>query len=128
MRKYIEVSPELKKQIHQKYGLARMSLWRILNYVSNSSQAKEIRLFAINNGARLMEENFIPNCKTEHTPTEMIQSFPGGIRVVISKVQNRGEILKGDEVVEKIEDLRLCQWGTILFRAQQMSAETYNVN
>lgn len=105
-----------------------MSLWRILNYVSNSNRAKEIRQFAINNGGLLMEEDFIPNCKTEHTPTEIIQSFPGGISVVLSKVQNCGEIRKEGETVEKLEDLRLSQWGTILYRAQQMSIEAYNAN
>lgn len=128
MRRYIKVSPALRDQLCEKFGLTKMGIWKILNYVSNSSRSKDVRKYAIENGGWLMEEDFTPNCKTEHTPTEMIQSFPGGVSVVISKVQNKGEIRKGDEIIEKIEDLRLSQWGTILFRAQQMSTEMYNAN
>lgn len=128
MRRYIKISQDLRAQLYKEYGLTKMGLWKILNYISNSSRAKEIRQFAINNGGLLMEEDFIPNCKTEHTPTEIIQSFPGGISVVISKVQNCGEIRREGETVEKLEDLRLSQWGTILYRAQQMSIESYNAN
>jgi len=126
MRRYIKVSPTLRDQLCEKFGLTKMGIWKILNYVSNSSRSKDVRKYAIDNGGWLMEEDFIPNCKTEHTPTEVIQSFPGGVSVVISKIQNKGEIRKGDEIIEKIEDLRLSQWGTILFRAQQMSTEMYN--
>ena len=70
-------------------------------------------------GGRYVEEDFIPNCRTEHQNGSIIQTFAGGVQVVTDTDSIR--ILVGGSVVDRYKDVTVESWGNILARAQEIS-------
>ena len=121
MRTFIEVPSSLRKEIMAKFNRSKPIVWRALNYVTNNRRAKEIRAYALSHGGSIVEKDFLPNCRTEHTDREMIQTFSGGIQVRISKVKDDVRLLEDGKILEHYGDMTLQAWGALLFHAQRLS-------
>lgn len=121
MRTYIKVSDSLRNKIVQKFNVSRVSVWSALNYLTHSKLSDDVRRFALENGGSIAEENFMPNCRTEHTADEIIQTFAGGIQVRISKVNSEVSMLEDGIEIEHYEDMTIQAWGNLLYHAQSLS-------
>ena len=119
MRTYIEISPEIRSTLKGKYGRTSKSIWEALTFVTNSNVAKDIRTEAMRLGGRLVEENFLPNCRTEHSNGSIIQTFAGGVKVVTGN--GTTQILVEDTVIAKYKDVTIESWGNVLAMAQEIS-------
>jgi len=123
MRTYIKVSDPLRRDLINKFKVTRASVWAALNYITRGGRGPAIRQYALEHGGAITEEDFIPNCRTEHTGDEMIQTFPGGIQVRISKVDSGAKILKEGKVTERYDAVTLQGWSNLLSHAQELSAK-----
>ena len=103
--------------------MTRTSVWAALNYITRGGNGPSIRRYALEHGGAIVEENFIPNCRTEHTQQEMIQTFPAGIQVRISKVDSSAVIYLDGKELERHDELTLRAWGNLLYHAQELSEE-----
>ncbi len=121
MRTFIEVPGSLRKEIMDKFDRSQTIVWRALNYVTDNKRAKEIRAYALEHGGAIIEKDFIPNCRTEHTQEEMIQIFPGGIQVRLAKTNGEVRLLQDDILKERFENITLRGWGNLLYQAQGLS-------
>ncbi|MGN1155262.1 MAG: hypothetical protein ACI4TK_03725 [Agathobacter sp.] len=63
----------------------------------------------------------MPNCRTEHTDDEIIQTFAGGIKVRMSKVNSEVTLFQDDKEIEHYEGMTLQAWGNLLYHAQTLS-------
>lgn len=123
MRTYIRVSDSLRRELVDRFEVSRTSIWSALNYLTNGDRPEAIRQYALSHGGSIEEQNFIPNCRTEHTQDEIIQTFAGGVQVRISRKDGAVALMNGDKVLEKYEPMPLQAWGNILHRAQELSEE-----
>lgn len=121
MRTFIDVPSSLRKEIMTRFNRSKPIVWRALNYVTDNKRAKEIRAYALEHGGAIIEKDFIPNCRTEHTQEEMIQSFAGGIQVRISKVKDDVRLLQDGKVLERYGKMTMQAWGILLYHAQWLS-------
>lgn len=126
MRRFIKVEPELRDKISAEYHVSRMQVWRALNFLRNSDQAKDIRQFALAAGGQYVQENFVPNCQTEHTGEAVIQTFPCGVVVKVSKIDSSAELLVDDQLKENYTDITISSWGNLLAHAQELSLSRVN--
>lgn len=123
MRTFIKVSDPLRRELIDKFKVTRTSVWAALNYITRGGNGPSIRRYALEHGGAIVEENFIPNCRTEHTQQEMIQTFPAGIQVRISKVDSSAVIYLDGKELERHDELTLMAWGNLLYHAQELSEE-----
>ena len=110
-------------ELAEKFKLSKVSVWSALNYLTNSERAKAIRNYALDHGGALVDQDFIPNCRTEHTQDEMISTFAGGVQVRLSKIDSSARILVDDVVQETYEDVYLYGYGNLLYHAQELSEQ-----
>lgn len=123
MRTYIKVSDPLRRDLCVRFKVTRATVWSALNYITRGGRSPYIRQYALEHGGAIVEDDFIPNCRTEHTGDEMIQTFPGGIQVRISKVDSGAQILKEGKVTERYDAVTLQGWSNLLSHAQDLSAK-----
>ncbi len=121
MKKEIKVSPAIRDQIAEKYGISIQAIWNALNFVSRGARPDNIRKDALAMGGRYIEENFIPTCTCQHTENGIIQTFAAG--VVLTITQGDAVITKNDEVVARYDQIDVAGWGAICAQAQRL-AET----
>ncbi|MGM9739833.1 MAG: hypothetical protein ACI3ZP_04440 [Candidatus Cryptobacteroides sp.] len=121
MRTYIKVSDSLRNKLAQHFRISRVSVWSALNYLTHSKLSDEVRRYALENGGSIEEEDFMPNCRTEHTDDEIIQTFAGGIKVRMSKVNSAVTLFQDDKEMEHYEGMTLQAWGNLLYHAQTLS-------
>ena len=119
MRKYITISPETRKLLIEKYKISDVSIWKALCFITKNKRSQEIRQDALAMGGRYLEEDFVPNCRTEHRDGTIIQTFAGEVQVIIEGGITR--ILVGGTVVEKYKDVTIESWGNVLAKAQEIS-------
>lgn len=123
MRIHIKVADNLRVELIEKFKLSKVSVWSALNYLTNSERAKLVRSYALAHGGSIVEQDFTPNCRTEHTADEMIQTFPGGIQVRVSRKGSDAKIFRDDVEIESYEGMTLQGWGSLLYHAQKLSEE-----
>ncbi len=121
MRTYIRVPDALRKELISRFGVSRPTVWSALNYVTRSDLAEAIRQYALERGGAIEEQNFIPNCRTEHTDGEIIQTFAGGVQVRMDRRSGDVRLMQGGKAVESYGAVTLQAWGNILHKAQAMS-------
>lgn len=121
MKKEIKVSPAVRDQIAEKYGISIQAIWNALNFVSRGVRPDNIRKDALAMGGRYIEENFIPTCTCQHTENGIIQTFAAG--VVLTITQGDAVITKNDEEVARYDQIDVAGWGAICAQAQRL-AET----
>lgn len=64
-------------------------------------------------------QGFIPNCETEHTSTEMLQTFPGGkVRMNYDKTTGTATAYVDGRPIGTWKDLTIRTWGDILYTLQ----------
>ena len=126
MRTYIRISEPLREELIEQFQTNRTSVYRALNYMSNSARSEAIRRFALGNGGYEVSENFTPACSTEHSHGAMTHKFANGISVFINLTNSHAEIRRNDEVIREEEHLTLQGWGNLLYDAQMISAQAVN--
>lgn len=119
MRHYIKCTTEQRRQLLAKYNINRQVLWEALCFITKSARAQKIREDALEMGGRYIEEDFIPNCRTEYKSGVIIQTFAGDVNVITTS--GFMEILVEGEVVASFEDVTIATWGNVLARAQEIS-------
>ena len=121
MRTFIQVSGQLRQTIVEEFSVSRKSVWDALNFMSNSERARKIRSYALAHGGSTHEENFYPNCRTDHTVDAMIQRFPGGIEVRVSKTGKGVDLIENGEITEHYDNLPIQGWSSLVHHAQVLS-------
>ena len=115
------MSDKNRRELTEKFQVSRKTVWCALNYITNSDLAKEIRTWALQHGGRVEEEDFLPNCRTEHTEDAVIQTFAGGVQVRISKRNSGVDLLEDGQVSEHYDNVTIQAWGNLLHHAQLTS-------
>lgn len=121
MKKSIRVSPAVRDQIAEKYGVSIQAVWNALSFISRGTRPDNIRRDALAMGGRYIEENFIPTCTCTHTENGIIQQFASG--VVLTITRGDAVITKNDRVIVRYEQIDSAEWGAICEQAQRL-AET----
>ena len=121
MKTFIQVSSELRRAIAEEFRIPRKAVWESLHFLSNSERARKIRSYALAHGGSIQEEDFMPNCRTEHTVDAMIQRFPGGIEVRVSKTGKGVDLIENGEITDHYDDLPIQGWGSLIHHAQILS-------
>lgn len=119
MKKYITISPEIRKHLVEKYKISDVSIWKALCFITKNKRSQEIRQEALTMGGRYLEEDFVPNCRTEHRDGTIIQTFAGGVQVSIDAGSTK--IIVDESIVESFKDVTIESWGNVLSRAQEIS-------
>lgn len=123
MRIHIKVADNLRVELIEKFKLSKVSVWSALNYLTNSERAKSVRAYALAHGGSIVDQDFIPNCRTEHTKDEMIHTFAAGVQVIISKKNSSARILVDNVEQESYDDVTLDGWGNLMYHAQELSEQ-----
>lgn len=121
MRTYIRVPDSLRKELASRFKVSRTSVWSALNYLTNGDRPESIRQYALANGGSIEEKSYIPNCRTEYTKYEIIQTFPGGIKIHLDRNEGTVMLMKDNLLLETYGPIPLQAWGNILHRAQELS-------
>ena len=120
MKRYISVKPEVIDQLSSKYDISRRAVWSALAFLTKNERGSNIRKDALDMGGRYIEENFIPNCRTEFLGSGGIrQTFPARVEVFLEG--GTAVIRKNDKDLEQYDNVTLDGWGNILERAQHLS-------
>ncbi|MGP1610267.1 MAG: hypothetical protein ACTTGW_01375 [Candidatus Cryptobacteroides sp.] len=119
MKKYITISPEIRKHLVEKYKISDVSIWKALCFITKNKRSQEIRQDALAMGGRYLEEDFVPNCRTEHRDGTIIQTFAGGVQVSIDAGSTK--IIVDESIVESFKDVTIESWGNVLAKAQEIS-------
>lgn len=121
MRIHIKVADSLRVELAEKFQLSKVSVWSALNYLTNSERAQAVRDYALKHGGSIVDQDFSPNCRTEHTQDEMIHTFAGEVQVRISKKNSAAKVLVGGVEHESYDSLTVEGWGNLMFHAQELS-------
>lgn len=124
MRVYIKVTDSLRRELASRFNVSRPTVWSALNYLTNSDLSEAIRQYALGHGGAIEEQSFIPNCRTEYTDDEIIQTFAGGIQVRIGRQDGGVRLMQGAKVLESYGPISLQAWGNLLYHAQKLSEES----
>ena len=120
MRKYISISTETRRALMKKYNVTSRTIWEACSFITRNKRGNNIRRDAMDMGGRYIEENFIPNCRTEFLGSGGIrQIFPARVEVLLEG--GTAVIAKNDKEQERYENVTLDGWGNILERAQSLS-------
>lgn len=83
-RRVIEVPESVRKDIMKAFGVSRATLWRALNYQSDSEDAVRIRIYAKLRGCPVL--NVTREAETLHDAAGMMrQSFENGALLEVDK-------------------------------------------
>lgn len=121
MRRYISVSTETRKALMKKYKVSNRTIWEACSFITRNKRGDSIRRDAITLGWRYIEEDFLPNCRTEFLADGMHQRFAAGVEVVLQ--ENRMSILVPGRTTEYYYDVDTMSWGNILEKAQRIAEE-----
>ena len=120
MRKYITISTETRRALMKKYNVTSRTIWEACSFITRNKRGNDIRRDAMDMGGRYIEENFIPNCRTEFLGSGGIrQTFPARVEVFLEG--GTAVIRKNDKDLERYDNVTLDGWGNILERAQHLS-------
>lgn len=129
--KYIELPTAKKARIRRALGVSRVTLWSALTFQTQSALAEKIRRMALQDGGRVMSEvdvtnGFMPNCETdfEHDACgvrRIIQTFSNGVRVEFDNATSTADISRNGCSVKTFSDVKICDWGNIVFEAQSLT-------
>lgn len=127
MGKYIKCSTELRAKIMTTFGLSPAGYWKIMRFKSSSDNAIRIRQYAITEGGKLTDEDFIPNCKTIHNADgTMIQDFGWGISLLVNVAESTIAVCKNDKIVEVHENVTMMGWKDLTMSAQEWADNRAN--
>lgn len=124
MRIYIKVTDSLRRELASRFNVSRPTVWSALNYLTNSDLSEAIRQCALEHGGAIEEQNFIPNCRTEYTDDEILQTFAGGVQVRVDRHKADVKLMRNGKELESYEPMSLQAWGNLLHHAQKLSEES----
>ena len=126
--KYIELSTSKKARICRALGVSRVTLWSALTFQTQSQLAEKIRRMAVQNGGRVMikldvTEGFMPNCEIDDIGgvQRIIQTFSNGVRVEFDNATCTASISRDNRAVKTFSDVKVRDWGNIVFEAQSLT-------
>ena len=120
MRRYIQVTKESRARLVRKYGVTKKTVWGALSFITKNERSQSIRRDALEWGGLLIEEGFVPNCRTEHLGKGKIsQAFSNGVAVLLEG--DTAKIFVHGNEMESYSGVTLRTWGNILDRAQRLS-------
>lgn len=124
MRVYIKVTDSLRRELASRFEVSKPTVWSALNYLTKSDLAEAIRQYALAHGGAIEEQNFVPNCRTEYTEDEIIQTFAGGVQVRMDRHKGDVSLMQGGKNLESYGAISLQAWGNLLYHAQKLSEES----
>lgn len=129
--KRINLSKPQKAKLRRRFGVSNVTVWSALNYVTNSPLAEKIRRAALAEGGVIenqitVPEDFMPNCETNFVHgnggvRRIIQTFSNGVRVEFDNDTCTAEISRGGRPVKTYSDVKVRDWGNIVFEAQSLT-------
>ena len=119
MRKYIDAPIGIRRSVAEAYNLSMVGVWKILNFRSDSKRAQEIRKYVLENGGKIVDGSFMPNCRNVHNPDgTLIQDFGFGISLLIDFKSGSIAECHDDRVVEVHHNVTIQSWGDLQMEAQ----------
>ena len=129
--KRINLPKNKRARLCRTFGTSGVTVWSALNYVTNSPLAEKIRRAAIAEGGVVenqltVPEGFMPNCETNFVHgnggvRRIIQTFSNGVRVEFDNDTCTAEISRGGRPVKTYSDVKVRDWGNIVFEAQSLA-------
>lgn len=129
--KRITLSKNKRARLCRTFGTSGVTVWSALNYVTNSPLAEKIRRAALAEGGVIenqitVPEGFMPNCETNFVHgnggvRRIIQTFSNGVRVEFDNDTCTAEISRGERLVKTYSDVKVRDWGNIVFEAQSLT-------
>lgn len=129
--KRINLPKNKRARLCRTFGTSGVTVWSALNYVTNSPLAERIRRAALTEGGVIenritVPEGFMPNCETDFVHGDggvrrIIQTFSNGVRVEFDNEANTASISRAGKLVKTFDEVRMCDWGNIVFEAQSLA-------
>lgn len=129
--KRINLPKNKRARLCRTFSTSGVTVWSALNYVTNSPLAEKIRRAAIAEGGVIenritVPEGFMPNCETDFVHGDggvrrIIQTFSNGVRVEFDNEANTASISRVGKLVKAFDDVRMRDWGNIVFEAQSLA-------
>lgn len=129
--KRINLPKNKRARLCRTFGTSGVTVWSALNYVTNSPLAEKIRRAALAEGGVIenritVPEGFMPNCETDFVHGDggvrrIIQTFSNGVRVEFDNEANTASISRAGKLVKSFDDVRMHDWGNIVFEAQSLA-------
>lgn len=129
--KRINLPKNKRARLCRTFGTSGVTVWSALNYVTNSPLAEKIRRAAIAEGGVIenqitVPEGFMPNCEMTFVHGDggvqrIIQTFSNGVRVEFDNEACAAEISRDSRSIKKISDVKICDWGNIVFEALDLA-------
>ena len=119
MRKYIDAPIEIRRAVAEAYKMSMMGVWKVLNFRIDSDKAKEIRKFVLDNGGKMVDGSFIPNCRnTKNNDGTLIQDFGFGVSLLIDFKSSTIAECHDGRVVDVHYDVTIQDWSDLQIEAQ----------
>lgn len=129
--KRINLPKNKRARLCRTFGTSGVTVWSALNYVTNSPLAEKIRRAALAEGGVIenriaVPEGFMPNCETDFVHGDggvrrIIHTFSNGVRVEFDNEANTASISRAGKLVKAFDDVRMRDWGNIVFEAQSLA-------
>jgi|GEM_PF-601430 hypothetical protein len=120
IQRYIEVKPEVRKDIMKTLGITEGGLSFALSYKRDGEVSRRARELAIAQGG--MAYCTIPECETIHDANgQMTQLFPNGAVLVIDKASSEGRLMYDGELVETYHGVTIRMLSDIQIKALSLS-------
>lgn len=121
MAKFIKTTLKMRQELMKQFGLSITGIKNALAYKSFSERADRIREAALAAGGEVMESALWPECRTQHTNTQIIQTFANGVVLTISKVDSSAELTRDGKVCRRYKGVTIDKWGALVDQASQMA-------
>lgn len=121
MAKFIKTTLKMRQELMKQFGLSITGIKNALAYKSFSERADRIRAAALAAGGEVMESALWPECRTQHTNTQIIQTFANGVVLTISKVDSSAELARDGKVCRRYKGVTIDKWGALVDQASQMA-------
>ena len=119
----IKLTPEEVEQLQKRFGVGKNYIWQVLSFSKHGPTAERIRRAALQMGARYVDPDFAPNCRTEYANGYIIQTFSHDVVLRIEVKTGTVTISHRGNAIEKIDNATMSMWNSMAMKAQDI-AET----
>lgn len=128
----IKLPDEKKAHLRKTFGVSGVTVWKALNFITDSKLSRQIRQAAIQQGGEIehvtvLPEGFMPNCGTRYERNEagyvskIEQLFPNDVLLEFDNRTCTAKLLHGGEVVCRYDRVAIDDWCGIVWEAQSLS-------
>lgn len=121
MTRLVKTTLKIRNGLMRQYGLSITGIKKALAYKSMSARAERIRQTAISQGGEIVESAFCPDCYTQHTQDEIIQTFSNGVVLVINKHDSSAVISRKDVIIGTYANVTMNMWDDLIRRASKLA-------